>query len=144
MTVSDKGMFIFQWFCLSLLMVAAAVIRTPGRLRSFGLLILCVYFLLLGPGIVYGFNLAISGPAEHSPAEVVEYSWPIAGEENGEYSLTVRLDDGSRIELEVSERLYKLERSGQELELCQRPSPLGLRFVALHMPGRPGLGDGGL
>lgn len=74
----------------------------------------------------------------------MDYSWPKVGEENGAYSLTVRLDDGSPIELEVSERLYKLERSGQALELCQRSSQLGLRFVALHMPGRPGPGDTGL
>ena len=93
-------------------------------------------FFCLGMGypMAYGLNLSLCSPAVHYPAEVVEREIKQDDEDSTDYFLTVRLEDGTEMEFDVPERLFLLERVGQEIQVCQRNSLLGIRMADLHLP----------
>ncbi len=126
LSVVDFGRFFLLDLVVTMTLILLFLImlywtRTPKRLRKgdFGAMILSL--IMLGFVMTYGGSLAISGPAEHYPAEVVERQEPASEEDEEEaWKLTVRLDDGKTAVLNVSQRLYQLEEAGADLVVCQK------------------------
>ncbi len=108
--------------------------RTPKRLRGEGIFMMIFFCLGMGYPMAYGLNLSLCSPAVHYPAEVVEREIKQDDEDSTDYFLTVRLEDGTEMEFDVPERLFLLERVGQEIQVCQRNSLLGIRMADLHLP----------
>lgn len=133
--VADSGRFMLFMGVIAAVLIALFYIRTPKRLRkldAFVMIILSLFMLALV--ITYGVNLAISGPAEHYTAVVVERTEPSTDDENADRTLTVLLNDGTETTLNVTESVYNLEKSGVEFVVCQKENFLGIRTVRLHLP----------
>lgn len=83
--------------------------------------------------MTYGMVLAISHPVEHYPAVIVERTEYSENTGKPDFTLTVVLDDGDTIKLDVSERLYNMEKMGAKLQVCQKDNFLGIRIVRIHI-----------
>ncbi len=118
-------------------MIALVQIRTPRRLRKTDFSILYIILAMLGYVMTYGANLAISKPVPHYPAVVTARSEPTEKDKDADRTLTVLLDDGTAAELNVTEKLFDMEKSGADLDVCQRENFLGIRFVRLHLHKEP-------
>lgn len=44
-----------------------------------------------------------------------------------------QISDGDTIKLDVSERLYNMEKMGAKLQVCQKNNFLGIRIVRIHI-----------
>lgn len=131
--IVDEMRFYLVVLVIAALLIGLICIRTPKRVRKGdGLFIMGVSMILCSYVMVYGGCLAMASPSYHYPAEILERTDP-AGEDD-DYTLTIRLDDGSTMEMEVPEYLYDLEESGAEFVVCQKNTPLGIRMVRLHLP----------
>lgn len=132
--IVDIGRFLLTEIVLTAILILLFWKRTPKRMRTNDFSALILLLIALGFSMTYGFNLAISKPVEHYPAVVVERHGPTAEHEDTDPTLTVVLDDGSTMELNVSEQLYELEQAGAKLVVCQKENFLGIRIVRLHLP----------
>lgn len=135
MQVADSGRFILFMVVVAAVLIALFYMRTPKRLRSedgFGVIILSL--LLVAFTVTYGLNLAISRPAEHYPAVVVQRNEFKSNDSSAGKTLTVLLDDGKEMELNVTEEVFNLENAGVEFVVCQKENFLGIRTVRLHLP----------
>lgn len=133
MQTVDEIPFLVLWGVLGVALGAAVFLRTPKRLRGDGVFLLVLFCLIEGYALAYGGNLALCGPAQHYPAQVLDR---FQQEDDGdtEYYLELLLDDGTQAQVQVSETVYRLEAEGTEFVVCQLESPLGIRMVDLHLP----------
>ncbi len=132
--IADNGPFLLLWAGIAGGLIALFWKRTPKYTRRQDeFVLLMVSLAALGFVLAYGASLGISGPVEHYPAVVTERSGPTEEKENADWKLTVVLDDGKDMELNVGERLYKLEEAGVPIVVCQQENILGIRMVRLHL-----------
>lgn len=131
--VVDEGRELIFWGILAAVLVAALILRTPKKRRCENLYILCAALVLLGNSLTYSLNLALASDTWHIPAKVVDRSVS-KDEEDPDYYLTVRLEDGKEVKLCVSETLYRMDKRGEKLVVCQRVSPFGIRMANIHLP----------
>lgn len=133
--VADSGRFILFVAVVAAVLIALFYVRTPKRLRSEdGFVVIILSLLMISLMITYGLNLAISRPAEHYPAVVVERIDSTSTYHSTDKALTVLLDDGKEVDLNVIDQVYNLEKSGVEFVVCQKENFLGIRTVRLHLP----------
>ena len=131
--VVDEGRELIFWGILAAVLVAALILRTPKKRRCENLYILCAALVLLGNSLTYSLNLALASDTWHIPAKVVDRSVS-KDEEDPDYYLIVRLEDGKEVKLCVSEILYRMDKRGEKLVVCQRVSPFGIRMANIHLP----------
>ncbi len=132
--IADTGRFMLLAAAVSGVLMALFYFRTPKRLRKedgLGLIILSLFLVAIS--LTYGLNMAISEPARHYPAVVVEQN-ESESEDNGAKTLTLLLDDGKEMELNTSDKVYALVNAGVEFVVCQKENFLGIRMVRLHLP----------
>lgn len=131
--IVDFGRFFLFSVCITAVLQVLLWIRTPKYLHDNNAFpTMFLNLIMLGFIFSYGINLAISEPVKHYPAVVVERS-PESGKET-DRSLTVRMDDGSLAQLNVSQEIYDLQAAGVEFIVCQKENPLGIRMARLHLP----------
>ncbi len=133
--IADIWPYLLLWAGLSAVLIIAFWKRTPKRMRKHDEFILLLLGLaLISYSLSYGFTLAVSGPPKHYPAEIVERHEPIEGKKDDDFSLTVLLDDGSTVSIDVSEQVYHLQEYGVDFVVCQKDNFMGIRMVRLHLP----------
>lgn len=138
--VVETGLFMIQVAVVAAVLIGLFWVRTPKRLRgSDGFVIMLLCLAILSFGLTYGGDLAISRPARHYRAEVVERAEPVS--DKYDYTLTIRLDDGKEKELNVTEQIYDLSNAGVPFDVCQKENFLGIRMIRLHLPEGTNLGD---
>ncbi len=133
--IMDTGRFMLLTAVISAVLITLFCIRTPKHMRKqddFAIMILSL--MMLGFVMSFGLNLAISKPVEHYPAVVVDRHIPVKKKRNSNYTLTVKLNDGSTKEVNVSEHMYNLEKEGVKFVVCQKENFLGIRMIRLHIP----------
>lgn len=131
--IADTGRFMLLAAAVSAVLIALFYFRTPKRLRKedgLGLIILSLFLVAIS--LTYGLNLAISEPARHYPAVVVEQN-ESESEDNGARTLTLLLDDGKEMELNVNDEVCDLVDAGVEFVVCQKENFLGIRMVRIHL-----------
>ena len=127
-----------NWIIQSALLIvgltALFALVTPRRLRKTSVPALGLLVFFFSMSIVYGINLTLSGPTVHTPLVIVDSHVADPEDDEDEYTLTVRLEDGKEAELNMSDTNYGIALSGEELVVCQKKSPLGMTFVRIHRP----------
>ncbi len=132
--IVDFGRFFLLIIVITVLLMASFWLRTPKRMRKTDEAALILLILVMvGCVLAYGFVLAISEPAEHYPAVVVDRYISSNGSVRHPPALTVQLEDGSTATLNVDKDLYDMEQSGTELVVCMKETPLGIRLARLHL-----------
>lgn len=97
--IVDFGRFFLLMAVITALLIALCWVRTQKRMRrqdAFTIMLLSL--VMLGFVVTYGTNLAISKPAEHYPAVVVDRHGPTEEHKDAGRTLTILLDDGTTIE----------------------------------------------
>lgn len=141
--VAGNGLdWLGQTALVAAVLIALFALVTPRRLRAGSAASLGAMLVVFSFTGVYGVNLMLCGPAGHSPLVVVDSHMADPADEEDEYTLTLRLEDGSETELYVSfSTLVTALTDDKALVLCRRESPLGLVFLDIHPP-RAGETDG--
>lgn len=132
--IVDTGRLLSINLVLGVVLIVLFILRTPKRLRGEGLFMISLCLFVFSYVTSYGANLALCDSPRHYPLVVEERHVPAEDAEDDSYTLTIRLDDGTEKELNVSAHLYELETSGTELVVCEKKSPLGIRMIRLHIP----------
>ena len=110
------------------------ILRTPKRLRLGAGLFMGLVGITIASGLHYCANAALSGPARHYPAVIVDSHADDPDVEDDDYELTVVLDNGSEIELVVPEKIFEMAMNGEPLDVCHRESPFGVTLLDVHVP----------
>lgn len=132
--IVDFGRFFLLEAGVTALLIALCWLRTPKRLRTQEFAMMILSLVLLGFVLTYGVNLAISSPAEHYPAVIVDQHEPTNQAKDADHTFTVQLEDGTLQTLNVSKQLYDLQKEGFRLVVCQKENSLGIRMARLHLP----------
>ena len=133
--VADTGL---GWLVLILAVGTALtvlmVLRTPKRIRGGAGFFMGSMSFLLAFGLHYYANAALSGPAHHYPAIIVDSHADDPNVDDDAYELTIVMDTGKKAEVTVLEEIYEMAMDGEPLEVCHRESPFGVILVDIHTP----------
>lgn len=117
---------------ITAVLIVVQVLRTPKRGRVQAGLFMGLVGLSIACGLHYCVNAALSGPARHYPAIIVDSHADDPDVEDDDFELTILLENGEEAELAVSEKIYKMALDGQPLEVCHRESPFGVILLDIH------------
>ena len=139
---ADMGFgWLVQVLAIGIALTVLLTLRAPKRIELgagffqgdagffIGLASLC-----LAVGLHYYVNAALSGPARHYPAVIVDSHAEVPETEDDDYTLTIVLDNGTESEIVVPEKIYELAMDGEPLDVCHRESPFGVILLDIHAP----------
>ena len=132
---ADSGLgWLARILVIGTVLTVPLVLRTPKRMRlNAGLFIGMVSFCL-AIGLHYYVNVALSGPARHYPAVIVDSHAEDPDADDDDYTLTIMMDSGEEAELVVLENIYEQAMDGEPLDVCHRESPFGVILLDIHAP----------
>lgn len=119
---------------ISTVLTVMLILRTPKRMRLGAGLFMGLVGITIASGLHYCANAALSGPAHHYPAVIVDSYADDPDVEDDDYELTVVLDNGSETELVVPEKIFEMAMNGEPLDVCHRESPFGVILLDIHTP----------
>ena len=119
---------------ISTVLTVMLILRTPKRMRLGAGLFMGLVGITIASGLHYCANAALSGPAHHYPAVIVDSHADDPDVEDDDYELTVVLDNGSETELVVPEKIFEMAMNGEPLDVCHRESPFGVILLDIHTP----------
>ena len=132
---ADTG---FGWLAHILIIGAVLtvplIVRIPKRMRLEAGLFMGMISFCLAIGFHYYINAALSGPAHHYPAVIVDSHADDPDVDDDDYELTIVMDNGEEAEIVVLEQIYKQAIDGEPLEVCHRESPFGVILLDIHVP----------
>lgn len=108
--------------------------RTPRRLRLGTGIFMGMMSFCLAIGFHYYVNAALSGPARHYPAVILDSHAKDPDIEDDDYTLTIQMDNGKEATIAVLEEIYEQAIHGEPLDVCHRESPLGVSLLDIHAP----------
>ena len=119
---------------ISTVLTVMLILRTPKRMRLGAGLFMGLVGITIASGLHYCANAALSGPAHHYPAVIVDSHADDPDVEDDDYELTVVLDNGSETELVVPEKIFEMAMNGEPLDVCHRESPFGVILLDIQTP----------
>lgn len=123
---ADNGWrWVVRVLAVGIIMTLLLLLRTPKRMRLEAGVFMGMICFCVAVGLHYYFNAALSGPARHYPAVIVDSHAENPDAEDDDYTLTVLLDNGEEATLAVLEEIYGKAMSGEDLDICHREVLLG-------------------
>ena len=130
---ADNGWrWVVRVLAVGIVMTLLLLLRTPKRMRLEAGVFMGMICFCVAVGLHYYFNAALSGPARHYPAVIVDSHAEDPDAEDDDYTLTVLLDNGEEATLAVLEEIYGKAMSGEDLDICHRESPFGVSLLSIH------------
>lgn len=128
----------FGWLvrvlAISAVLTVLLILRTPKRMRLGAGLFMGLVGITIAAGLHYCANAALSGPAHHYPAVIVDSHADDPDVDDDDYELTIVMNNGKETELVVPEKIYEMAMNGEPLEVCHRESPFGVILLDIHAP----------
>ena len=132
---ADLGLgWLVRVLAIGTVLTVLLILRTPKRLRLGAGLFMGLVGITIASGLHYCANAALSGPARHYPAVIVDSHADDPDVEDDDYELTIVLDNGKEAELAVPEKIYEMAMNGEPLDVCHRESPFGVTLLDVHAP----------
>lgn len=119
---------------IATVLIVLMILRTPKRMRLRAGIFMGIVGFFIAVGLHYYVNAALSGPARHYPAVIVDSHADDPEVDDDSYELTIVMDNGKKAELVVSEKIYESAMDGEPLDVCHRESPFGVILLDIHAP----------
>lgn len=119
---------------IAVVLSALLILRTPKRMRLRASFSIGILGFVIAVGLHYYVNAALSGPARHYPAVIVDSHADDPDVDDDNYELTIVMDNGKEAEVVVLEKIYEQAINGEPLDVCHRESPFGVILLDIHAP----------
>lgn len=129
---ADKGRMVLLYFMVGAALGLIFLLRRPKQPKEGNSAISAVIMAaVLSFSLTYGLQVSFCRDVWHFPAEITGGEI-VSDEDDTDYLLTVRLQDGKETEIYVQQKEYQAWQKNTPLRLCQRTGLLGIRMVNIH------------
>ncbi len=129
---ADKGRMVLLYFMVAAALGLILLLRRPKQPKEGNSAISAVIMAaVLSFSLTYGLQVSFCRDVRHFPAEITGGEI-VSDEDDTDYLLTVRLQDGKETEIYVQQKEYQAWQENTPLRLCQRTGLLGIRMVNIH------------
>lgn len=134
LTTVEFGRVCVTYGVVAVLLGIITIYRIPSKRRKAAEICgMIMMVLLISVPLNYGLQISLCKEKQHYPAQIIENKiQENEDDEDKQYLLTVCLDDGKKIEIEVTDKQYQNYQNGESFQVCQRENIFGVRMVDLH------------
>lgn len=129
---ADKGRMVLLYFMVAAALGLIFLLRRPKQPKEGNSAISAVIMAaVLSFSLTYGLQVSFCRDVRHFPAEITGGEI-VSDEDDTDYLLTVRLQDGKETKIYVQQKEYQAWQENTPLRLCQRTGLFGIRMVNIH------------
>lgn len=129
---ADKGRMIWLYLAVAATLTVILLLRRPKQPKEGNDAVSAVIVAaVLSFSLTYGLQVSFCRDVRHFPAEIVGGE-VVSDEDDTDYWLTVRLQDGKETEVCVQKEEYQAWQDNKPLRLCQRTGLIGIRMINVH------------